>query len=80
MNGSKMMFYKVKLCLWVLIFSTPPSFAEELNNSDNFPAIDFLEFLGEWSTDEGDWIDPENLENEDIGKLIEATIEINNEN
>lgn len=27
------------------------------------PSMDLLEFLGEWETQEGDWIDPEELGN-----------------
>lgn len=27
------------------------------------PDLEFLEFLGEWETEDGDWIDPEDLEN-----------------
>ncbi|MBT5471342.1 MAG: hypothetical protein HOK41_12125 [Nitrospina sp.] len=27
------------------------------------PTLEFLEFLGEWETEEGDWIAPEDLEN-----------------
>lgn len=27
------------------------------------PTLDFLEFLGEWETEDGDWIAPEDLEN-----------------
>ncbi len=79
MNGSKMMFYRASTCLWILICSTSSSFAEEQNNSDSLPTMEFLEYLGEWETDEGDWINLEDLDNEDIGKLIEATIETDNE-
>tara|TARA_R110000782_G_scaffold17576_3_gene48959 strand:- start:4093 stop:4221 length:129 start_codon:yes stop_codon:yes gene_type:complete len=41
--------------------------------------MEFLEFLGEWETDEGEWVDPEYLDNEAIGKLIEVMKETNNE-
>ena len=27
------------------------------------PALDFLEFLGEWETEDGEWIAPDDLEN-----------------
>ena len=79
MNGSKMMFYRASTCLWILICSTSSSFAEEHNNSDGLPTMEFLEFLGEWETDESGGLDPEDLENDDIGKLIEAIIETDNE-
>jgi hypothetical protein len=76
MNGSKKMFYKVSLCFICLLGSTSLIFAEEQN--DNMPSIEFLEFLGEWETDEGDWVDPATLESEEIGELIK-TIEADNE-
>lgn len=79
MNGSKTMFYRASTYLWILIFSTSSSFAEVQNNSDSVPSMAFLEYLGEWGTDDRDWIDPEDLDNDDIGKLIEAIIETDNE-
>lgn len=33
----------------------PPEEAER-------PSLEFLEFLGDWETDDGEWIDPEELE------------------
>ncbi len=44
------------------------------------PSMDFLEFLGEWETEQGEWIDPIELEDEEVGKLIETTIEVNTDN
>ncbi len=80
MNGSMMMFYRVSYCLWILICSTSFSFAEEENNSDNMPSMAFLEYLGEWeSGNDGDWVDPEDLNNDNFEKLIEAIIETDNE-
>lgn len=78
MNGSKKMFYRVSLCLWLLICSTSSLLAEEQSHEE-IPTIEFLEFLGEWETDDDDWIDPADLENDEIGKLIETTIEMDND-
>jgi len=55
-------------------------FADEQIDSETIPSIDFLEFIGEWETEQGEWIDPLELENEEMGKLIEATIEVDTEN
>ena len=30
--------------------------------SGEIPSLEFLEFLGEWETEDGRWIDPEELE------------------
>ncbi|NKB34286.1 MAG: hypothetical protein GKR91_14440 [Pseudomonadales bacterium] len=37
------------------------------------PSLEFLEFLGSFETDEGEWIDPESLMTEDFGNLLDAT-------
>jgi hypothetical protein len=55
-------------------------FAEEQMTNETMPSMDFLEFLGEWETEQGEWIDPLELEDEEIGKLIETTIEVNTDN
>ena len=36
--------------------------AEPENNNKDRPGIGFLEFLGEWETDSGEWIDPNQLQ------------------
>ncbi len=58
-----------------------PLFAEEQTDNEVIPSVDFLEFLGEWETEEGEWIDPAELENEELGQLIESTsnFKINND-
>jgi hypothetical protein len=39
------------------------------------PSIEFLEFLGEWQTDEGEWIAPEELADDEFAQLLEAAFE-----
>jgi len=39
------------------------------------PSIEFLEFLGEWETDEGEWIAPEDLADDEFAQLLEAAFE-----
>jgi hypothetical protein len=39
---------------------------EEVKNpptEQETPALDFLEFLGEWETEDGEWIAPDDLKN-----------------
>lgn len=50
------------------MFSSMTLLAEE-----QMPSMDFLEYLGEWETEDGEWIDPIELDDEDMGKLIETT-------
>lgn len=39
------------------------------------PSIEFLEFLGQWETDEGEWIAPEELADDEFAQLLEAAFE-----
>jgi hypothetical protein len=43
------------------------------------PSIEFLEFLGQWETDEGEWIAPEELADDAFVQLLEAAFESENE-
>ena len=78
MNGSKNMNYRGRTWFIVMLCVFPPLFAEEQTSNETMPSIEFLEFLGEWETEEGEWIDPVELENDEFGKLIET--ESDNEN
>ena len=83
MNGSKKMDCRVSLCV-VLLCSISSSLAEEITNDEQqtAPSIDFLEFLGEWETEQGEWIDPETLKDKELTNLIDTTVKLkkNNEN
>jgi hypothetical protein len=54
----------------------PPLEAAEVDASqtgDNaMPDLEFLEFLGQFETDEGQWISPGNLMSEEIDDLLEV--------
>lgn len=52
--------------------ATPAAEGEEEGES---PSLEFLEFLGQWETDEGEWISPEDLANEDFVELIDSAME-----
>ncbi len=48
----------------LLFFSTqaitePPTVMDEKNSSADAPSLELLEFLGEFETEDGEWIDPE---------------------
>lgn len=47
--------------------------AESLEEA--LPSIEFLEFLGQWETEDGEWIAPEELANEEFAQLLEAAFE-----
>jgi len=37
------------------------------------PSLHLLEFLGEWETSDGEWLDPAEFEDNDFAKLIESS-------
>jgi len=39
-----------------------PGEAREESENTEMPSLEFLEFLGDWETEDGEWIDPEELE------------------
>jgi hypothetical protein len=49
------------LLLMLIIMANPAVYADE-GTSAEMPSIEFLEFLGEWETDSGEWIAPDELE------------------
>ena len=63
-----------KACLWSTVLllgllnspvlAQDPGHVRENAPKENteMPSLEFLEFLGDWETDDGEWIDPEELE------------------
>ena len=75
MSGSMNMNCKVSVCFMLMLYSNLPLFAEEQTVDEAIPSMEFLEFLGEWETEQGEWIDPVTLEGDEVGKLIETVDE-----
>jgi len=73
------MNYRASACFMFALCSMSSLFAGEHMADESKPSMEFLEFLGEWETEEGEWIDPVELENEEFGKLIETVNEPENE-
>ena len=74
MNGWKKMVCRVSVCV-LLLFLTSSLYADERTNDEQqttVPSIEFLEFLGEWETEQGEWMDIEILEDNEIGKILET--------
>ncbi len=54
--------------------------AKAANNDDNHPSMELLEFLGEWQTKDGEWVDPMrflNVSEEDLEKEPFAKVNVN---
>lgn len=49
--------------------------AEEESDEIEFPDLEMLEFLGQFATDNGDWVDPDSLLSDEFGQLLDAAIE-----
>ena len=44
------------------VFAQEPGQVQERSEETEMPSLEFLEFLGDWETDDGEWIDPEEME------------------
>ena len=55
-------------------------FAEEQATDQVMPSIAFLEFLGEWETNQGEWIDPIELESNEFDQQLDSNSTTDNEN
>lgn len=60
-----------------LFCSTLSLNAEEQSSNKEVPSI---EFLGEWQTDDGEWLDPLEFEYDEIESPIDTTIEMTTDN
>lgn len=62
------------LKLLVLIMLTLPHISRaEPEDQETPPSAELLEFLGEWETVDGQWIDPAEFEDEDFAELLRVT-------
>ena len=55
--------------LWLLLAVTHAGMAWA--EGETQPSMEFLEFLGEWETEDGEWIDPQILESMEAETLAE---------
>ncbi len=62
MNGLRIMNYQPSL-MFILLAMNTSIYAEEQDTEVEL-TIELLEFLGEWETEEGKWIDPIELDDD----------------
>jgi hypothetical protein len=73
--------YSERTLLIALIAGTVSStYAAENDENEAAPDLEFLEFLGQFETESGEWIDPESLLAEEFTELLEATSDNNSRN
>ncbi|MES3007721.1 MAG: hypothetical protein V4751_08115 [Pseudomonadota bacterium] len=64
--------------LWLLIAPVCQGAVPEVDDetaATEMPALDLLEFLGQWETDDGEWIAPADLENPELVELLESVVQ-----
>lgn len=58
--------------LAISMASTVARAAEDEVAQEQMPDLQFLEFLGQWETDEGEWIPPDQLADGEFAQLLDA--------
>lgn len=48
-------------------------FAAEEEQTEELPDLEFLEFLGRFETDSGEWMDPDSLLTEEFTELLDVS-------
>ena len=72
MSGWKNMSFPPRLVLLTMILTAPIAHSQTEQEAE-IPTEELLEFLGEWETEDGEWLDPEELEEEDFAELLQIT-------
>jgi hypothetical protein len=54
----------------------PEGPAAQQQEQEQGPSLELLEFLGQWETDDGEWIAPQDLADAEFGLLLDASLEI----
>ena len=78
MNGLNSMSYLLKVLVIVMVLFTTSGLAdtEEKNNT---LTLEFLEFLADWETDQGEWAGPDSFVDDSFDQLYEVQVQDNEE-
>jgi len=79
MSGWKSMSCPLRAMMLVICMISTWVYAMEENGDNDVPSLEMLEFLGEWETSDGVWIDPGEFEDDSFEQLIEPVSVIENE-
>ena len=72
--GRQLQVYSERTLLIALIAgAVSNTYAAENEENESAPDLEFLEFLGQFETEAGEWIDPQSLLAEEFTELLEAT-------
>ena len=72
------MSFPVKVLILLTWLVTMWAYAEE-EGDEGVPSVELLLFLGEWETDNGEWIDPGEFEDDSFEQLIDPVKNDNDE-
>ena len=65
------MSYPLRILMLVICMISTWAYAKEADEDTELPSLEMLEFLGEWETSEGEWVDPGEFEDDSFDQLIE---------
>ena len=72
----KLQIYSERVLLFACMTGALSSaVAAQNEQNEATPDLEFLEFLGQFETDAGEWIDPDSLLTEEFTELLEASTE-----
>ena len=71
MNGLNNMSYHLRVLLIIMGLYTATSLADTEEEKDIL-SMEFLEFLSDWETDQGDWVGPGRFEDNSFDQLYEV--------
>lgn len=71
MNGWKSMSFPARALLLLTWLISGWTYAQAESN-ESAPVLELLLFLGEWETDNGEWVDPGEFEDDSFEQLIDA--------
>ena len=70
MNGLNFMSYLLRIWIIFIVLIPLTSLAQTAEDEEEL-TIEFLEFLSEWETQLGDWVGPEDFEDDSFDQLYE---------
>ena len=78
---SKLQIYSERSLLFFCISGAlSNTVAAENEQKEDAPDLEFLEFLGQFETDAGEWIDPDSLLTEAFTELLKISIKASSDN
>lgn len=78
MNGLNRMKSPLNGFVFILMSLLPTSSPAGTTAEQELPSAEFLEFLAEWETDQGEWLGPAQFEDDSFDQLFEDEADAEN--